>query len=140
MLPAHTPRSNVLPGHLPCSTPITGASTLLRMSLPPTSLPQLVPIFPSGFPEKSAPSPDFTVLTYRDQSPRFFLTAHHKLVSQICSVRQCDGWFPEVSGPPEGLSINHPIVLHPFQSIRPAFKVDSSHTVSQLYAGRDFYH
>lgn len=56
----------------------------------------------------------------------FFLTAHYILISLICSVR----WFDSCFGKPpsEGLSIGYPIVLHPFQSTRPAFKVDSSHT------------
>jgi hypothetical protein len=59
-------------------------------------------------------------------SPRFSLTVHHTGVSTRCSVRRFDG----CSGKPpsEDLSIDLSIVLHPFQSIRPTFKVDSSHT------------
>ncbi|SMD44216.1 hypothetical protein SAMN00777080_2836 [Aquiflexum balticum DSM 16537] len=68
------------------------------------------------------------VHTYRDLCPRFSLTVNHTGVSARCSVRQFDGCSPEASGPSKGLSIGYPIVLHPFQSIRPAFKVDSSHT------------
>lgn len=75
-----------------------------------------------------------TVLTYRDQRPRFSLTVHHTGVSNRCSVRR----FDSCSGKPpsEGLSIDLSIVFHPFQSIPPSFKVDSSHTSGQA---REFH-
>jgi hypothetical protein len=67
----------------------------------------------------------------------FFLTAHHTLVSQICSARQFDGCSPETSGPSEGLSNGCPIVLHPFQSIQPQ-GADSSHTRDSAWRRRAF--
>lgn len=58
-----------------------------------------------------------TVLTYRDQRPRFSLAVHHISVSTQCSVRRFDGFSGKP--PSEGLSIDLSIVFHPFQSIRP---------------------